>query len=177
MFPMQPLIPFVSISARWSGDMARRLSLAELPDPAAAIAVRPEPAASSSIPLRIVHLVIAIRAETIAAAEPNTLQRNNRHDNIRRLRRIDTDLVSPDARMLHRALGPSQIRVDVEMREVAAKNVEAQPVARGEQIARRVELDRDHSSPAWHPEVALDNDSPGNRRGHPVPARWGDSHT
>jgi hypothetical protein len=66
MFPMQPLIPFVSISARWSGDMARRLSLAELPDPPAAIAVRPEPAASSSIPLRIVHLVIAIRAETIA---------------------------------------------------------------------------------------------------------------
>src|SRR5215467_14465091 len=60
--PTQPLIPLVSISACCSGGMARRLSLAELPDPPAASAARPEPAdsraASNSIPLRIAHLLV-----------------------------------------------------------------------------------------------------------------------
>src|SRR5271165_2077407 len=149
--PTQPLIPFVSICACCSGDMARRLSLAELPDPPAAIAVRPQPAAitaaSSNIPLRIAHLAALILAESIAAAElPQrfpTRSRDHRKDDVRRVRRVGKDLVSGDARAVHRTFALSRIRVDVKMREVAARNVEAQPVARDEKITRREELDRD----------------------------------
>src|SRR6516225_9342883 len=128
--PTQPLIPCVSILACWSGAAASRLSLAGLPDPPAAVAARSAPtaitAASSTTRFHIAHLAAALGPRLSPPRNCRNcrgLSRNNRKDDVRRMRRVGKDPVSGDARMLHRALRPARIRVDVEMREVAARDV------------------------------------------------------
>ena len=56
------------------------------------------------------------------------------------MRRVGKDPVSGDARVLHRAFGLARIRVDVEMREVAARDVEAQPVLAGQGLGTKNSL-------------------------------------
>src|SRR5271170_1035204 len=69
---------------------------------------------------------------------------------MRRSRRVDKDPVMSEARMPHRAFWLARIRIDVEMRKVAARDVETQPVASAEQVAGREQLDRDRIDLTWH---------------------------
>jgi hypothetical protein len=71
------------------------------------------------------------------------------------VRRIDKNPIVGNTRMLHRAFWFARIRVDIEMREVAARDVETQLVAAAEQVAYREQFDRDRIHLARHHQRRL----------------------
>jgi hypothetical protein len=74
---------------------------------------------------------------------------HHRQQDMRRAISVDEDTIAGDARMFRCTFRLARIRVDIEMREIAARDVEPQPMAGHEQVACREKLDRDPVNLTW----------------------------